>query len=238
MLAFYLFARQDDPHFGLGAADPLFAAWQAHLAANPVEGEALFIRQMSARANGAHPAGRTACILDLKRHYIESRRMARIYCYAFAEDLDLLDRLGFRPLEQPQAGMPDTMALEVPGGDMIEWVSALVDAGTRGMAHGDNLDFARDRREIAVGGRAIELTPLEAQVLGELIDRAPAVVRREDLIERIWRRAYVGSNVVDTVVRTLRKKLGPRRDCIQTVPKAGYRYVRPGGSAEPSRPIE
>ena len=235
VLAFYLFARQDDPHSGLGAVDPLFAAWQAHLATNPVEGEVLFIRQMLARANGAHPAGRTACILDLKRHYLERPRMARIYCCAFPDDRELLHRLGFRPLEQPQAGMPDTMVLEVPGGDMIEWVSALVDAGTRGMAQGDNLDFARDRREIAVRGRAIELTPLEAQVLGELIDHAPAVVRREDLIERIWRRAYVGSNVVDTVVRTLRKKLGPRRNCIQTVPKAGYRYVESDVSPEPSR---
>ena len=153
MLAFYLFARQDDPHSGLDGVDPLFAAWQAHLAANPVEGEVLFIRQISARANGAYPAGRTACILDLKRHYIERPRMARIYCHAFVEDRDLQYRLGFRPLEQPQPGMPDTMALEVPGGDMIEWVSALVDAGTHGMAHCDNLDFARDRREIAVGGR-------------------------------------------------------------------------------------
>ena len=164
--------------------------------------------------------------------------MARIYSYASAGDRDLLHRLGFRPLEQPQTGIPDTMVLEVPGSDMIEWVSALVDAGPRGMAHGDMLDFARDRREIVLEGRAIELTPLEARVLGELIDRAPAVVRREDLIERIWRRAYVGSNVVDTVVRTLRKKLGPRRDCIQTVAKAGYRYVGAGLSAEPSRPIE
>lgn len=238
VLAFYLFARRDDPHSGLGAVDPLFAAWQAHLAANPVEGEVLFIRQVSARANGAYPPGRTACILDLKRNYIERSGMARIYTHASADDRDLLHRLGFRPLEQLETGMPGTMVLEVPGGDMIEWVSALVDAGSRGMAHGDNLDFARDRREIVVEGRAIELTPLEAQVLGELIDRAPAVVRREDLIERIWRRAYVGSNVVDTVVRTLRKKLGPRRDCIQTVPKAGYRYVGSGTSAEPSRPIE
>ena len=238
VLAFYLFARQDDPHSGLAVVDPLFAAWQAHLAANPVEGEVLFIRLMSARANEVHPAGRTACVLDLKRNYIERWGMARIYSYAFADDRDLMHRLGFRPLEQPQTGMPDTMVLEVPGGDMIEWVSALVDAGPRGMTLGDTLDFARDRREIVVEGRAIELTPLEAQVLGELIDRAPAVVRREDLIERIWRRAYVGSNVVDTVVRTLRKKLGPRRDCIQTVAKAGYRYVRSGSSAEPSRPIE
>jgi hypothetical protein len=236
VLAFYLFARQDDPHSGLGAIDPLFAVWQAHLAANPVEGEILFIRQMSARANGAHPPGRTACILDLKRNYIERWGMARIYCYAFADDRDLLHRLGFRPLEQARTGLPDTMVLEVPGGDIIGWVSALVDAGPREMAHGDKLDFARDRREIVVEGRAIELTPLEAQVLGELIDRAPAVVRREDLIERIWRRAHVGSNVVDTVVRTLRKKLGPRRDCIQTVAKAGYRYARSDTPTEPSRP--
>jgi Transcriptional regulatory protein, C terminal len=235
VLAFYLFVRQDDPHSGLGAVDPLFASWQAHLAANPIEGEILFIRQISARTSGAH--GRIACILDLKRRYIERPQMARIYCRAIAEDRELQYRLGFRPLEQPRDGMPNTMVLEVPGGDMIEWVSALVDAGTHGMAHDNHLDFARDRREIAVGGRAIELTPLEAQVLAELIDRAPAVVRREDLIERIWRRAYVGSNVVDTVVRTLRKKLGPRRDCVQTVPKAGYRYVGPGASGEPSRPI-
>jgi DNA-binding winged helix-turn-helix (wHTH) protein len=79
---------------------------------------------------------------------------------------------------------------------------------------------------------------LEAQVLAELIDRAPAVARREDLIERIWRRAYVGSNVVDTVVRTLRKKLGSGSDCIQTVPKAGYRYVRSAAFGERDRPIE
>jgi hypothetical protein len=135
----------------------------------------------------------------LKRNYIERWGMARIYCYAIADDLDLLHRLGFRPLEQPPTGMPDTMVLEVPGGDIIEWVSALVDSGPHGMAHGDDLGFARDRREIVVEGRPIELTPLEAQVFGELIDRAPAVVRREELIERIWRRAHVGSNVVDTV---------------------------------------
>jgi DNA-binding winged helix-turn-helix (wHTH) protein len=120
------------------------------------------------------------------------------------------------------------MVLDVPGGDMIEWVSALVDAPTRGMADADALNFARDRREIVVDGHAVELTNLEALVLAELIDRAPAVVRRDDLIARIWRRTYVGSNVVETVVRSLRKKLGSKRDCIRTVPKAGYRYVASG----------
>jgi len=229
VLAFYVFARQDDPLSGLGASDPLFASWQAHLAAHPVNGEVLFIRQLLARAAGAFPPGRTACILDLKRNYIEREGLTRIY--ALTHDQHLLHRLGFRPLEHPQGGEPDTMVLDVPGGDMIEWVSALVDAGTRGMADGDALDFARDRREIVVDGHAVELTNLEALVLAELMDRAPAVVRRDDLIARIWRRTYVGSNVVETVVRSLRKKMGSKRECIRTVPKAGYRYI---ASAEPS----
>jgi DNA-binding winged helix-turn-helix (wHTH) protein len=133
------------------------------------------------------------------------------------------------------------MVLEAPGGDMIGWVSALIDADSCGMPPGGGLDFARDRREIVVEGRTIELTPLEAQVLAELIDRSPAVVHRDDLIERIWRRAHVGSNVVDTVVRTLRQKLGTGRDRIRTVPKAGYRYIEPGepagpGQSTPGRP--
>jgi Transcriptional regulatory protein, C terminal len=233
VLAFYLFARRDDPHSGLSAVDPLFAAWQDHMAA--VEGEVLFIRQMSAKSAQAHSPGRTACILDLKRNYIERWRMVRIYCRAFADDRDLMYRLGFRSLGQLRKGLPDTMLLEVPGGDIIDWVSVLVDAGPGGISPVGDMDFARDRREIVVEGRAIELTPLEARVLAELIDRAPAVVQREELIERIWRRAHVGSNVVDTVVRTLRKKMGPRRECIQTVAKAGYRYVRFGTSVETAR---
>jgi DNA-binding winged helix-turn-helix (wHTH) protein len=234
VLSFYLFAHQDDPHSGLDAVDPLFGAWQAHLTKNPVEGEVLFIRQIAARADGAFAPGRTACLLDLKRNYVERWGVARIYTCAFAEDRNLLLRLGFRPLE-PRTGTRDTMVLDIPGGDMIAWFAALIDAGPRGIAHSNNLDFARDRREIVVEGRTVELTPLEAQVLGDLIDRAPAVVRREDLIERVWRRAHVGSNVVDTIVRTLRKKLGPKRDCIQTVSKAGYRYVAFSTSFEPDR---
>ena len=50
---------------------------------------------------------------------------------------------------------------------------------------------------------------------------AGAIVRRANraLVSVILATSCVGSNVVDTVVRSLRKKLGPRRDCIQTVPR-------------------
>jgi hypothetical protein len=225
VLSFYLFARQDDPHAGLGSLDPLFAEWQRHLGAHPVRGEVLFIRQISARSNEAHPAARAACVLDLKRNYIERFGLARIYCCSAGEDAAVLRRLGFQPLAQSRPDLPATMVLDVPGGDVVEWVCALVDPGSRAARGADDLAFARDRREIVIDGKLIELTPLEAQVLAELMDRSPAVVGREDLIERVWRRAVVGSNVVDTVIRTLRVKLASRRDRVQTVPKAGYRYV-------------
>ena len=106
-------------------------------------------------------------------------------------------------------------------------MSSLVGAADPPRPEPAGLDFARDRREVRVGDHATTLTRLEARVFAALIDAAPDVVGREALIETIWRRAFVGSNVVDTVVRALRKKLGPMRDCIQTVPKAGYRFLAP-----------
>ena len=230
VLAFYLFARQDDPHTGLGLADPLFEEWQRHLAANPVKGEVLFIRQISARNGESRASARAACVLDLKRNYIERWGLARIYSYASTEESHVLPRLGFRPLDSSQADLPASMVLDVPGGDIVEWVRALVDAGPAPTPGNEDLTFARDRREIVIEGQVVELTPLEAQVLGELMDRTPAVVMREELIERVWRRAIVGSNVVDTVIRTLRKKMGAERERIQTVAKSGYRYVSPKSS--------
>lgn len=51
----------------------------------------------------------------------------------------------------------------------------------------------------------------------------PAV--RAELIEVVWGTTYTGgSNVVDAVVRTLRRKLGDRAATIETVRGVGYRY--------------
>ncbi len=172
---------------------------------------------------------RLACNLDLKRNYIERWGLARIYTCAMEEALagPLLHNLGFRPLFPPRDGVPGSMLLDLPGADLTGWVSSLVEASDVPRPAAAALDFARDRREVRIGDRTAALTQLEAEVLAALIDAAPGVVGREAMIETVWRRAFVGSNVVDTVVRTLRKKLGPLRDSIQTVPKAGYRFVPP-----------
>jgi hypothetical protein len=221
VLAFHCHAHADEEGLDrLAAADPLLAGWRAHLARHPVVGAALFLRQLLAREPGVDRPERAACILDIKRAYIARWDLARIYTAASAESLaaPVMRRLGFRPHD----GLPGTMIMDLPGAGLVGWISALV-----GVVPVAPLPFAfaRDRREVTVGGVATRLTKREADVLVMLIDRAPAVVTREALIDEVWRRTFVGSNVVDAVVRTLRRKLGPESGRIETVPKAGYRFV-------------
>jgi len=40
----------------------------------------------------------------------------------------------------------------------------------------------------------------------------------------VWEQSFGGSNVVDAVVKSLRKKLGPYEDAIETVTGHGYRF--------------
>jgi DNA-binding winged helix-turn-helix (wHTH) protein len=236
VLAFYVFARDDDGLDTLAAKDPLLRSWRAHLAQNPVSGATLFMRQLLAADPAEHAPERAACILDLKRAYFERWDLSRVYAAASAGTIagPVMRRLGFRPLSTPRRGAPGSIVLDLPGSGLIDWVAALVGSVARAEA-GTELRFARDRREVTIGGAVVQLTPLEAGVLAMLMDRAPAVVTREALIETVWQRAFVGSNVVDAVIRTLRRKLAAEKHCVVTVPKSGYRFI---SVRERSRAVE
>lgn len=56
-----------------------------------------------------------------------------------------------------------------------------------------------------------------------LAERAGSVVSRDELLDEVWRSRNTGSNVVDAVVRLLRKKLGPYASELETVRGHGYR---------------
>lgn len=56
-------------------------------------------------------------------------------------------------------------------------------------------------------------------------EREGKAVAREALIHDVWGHRYdVGSNVVDAVVKTLRKKLGAQSEQIETVAGYGYKF--------------
>jgi DNA-binding response OmpR family regulator len=81
-------------------------------------------------------------------------------------------------------------------------------------------------RELVVNGSRIGLTPLEFGVFAYLVARPNRAVARYELVEAVWGygKEASTSNVVETVVRSVRQKLGGHRNALETVRGVGYRY--------------
>jgi DNA-binding response OmpR family regulator len=111
--------------------------------------------------------------------------------------------------------------LEFGPGSVDGWFAKLV-ATELGIATSGLLDIGA--RELVVGSRRAPLTRREFDTFYYLVQRAQTVVERDEIIADVWGDdAEVASNVVDVVVRSLRKKLGERANVIETISGIGYR---------------
>ena len=89
--------------------------------------------------------------------------------------------------------------------------------------HFGNITVDVENRSVTKGGEAIELPPLEFDVLTVLIKNKNRTVTREHILNEIWGEDYFGDvRTVDVRIANLRKKLG-LGDAIRTISKAGYR---------------
>jgi len=79
-------------------------------------------------------------------------------------------------------------------------------------------------RQVWVSDRAVELTPMEFNLLKALAEQRNLVLSRQQLLENVWGNDYFGDvRVVDVHLGHLRKKLG-KGNPIQTVRGVGYRF--------------
>ncbi len=84
------------------------------------------------------------------------------------------------------------------------------------------------KRLVLVGGQEVHLTPIEYELLKQLVLNAGRVLTHQMLLERVWGPEYHAEvHYLRPVITALRKKLGPQ--LIQTEPGVGYRlrYVPP-----------
>ncbi|MGN6252656.1 MAG: winged helix-turn-helix transcriptional regulator [Marmoricola sp.] len=88
-----------------------------------------------------------------------------------------------------------------------------------------------------VGGRLLDLTFKEFELLKYLAQHPGRVFTREQLLQEVWGYDYFGgTRTVDVHVRRLRAKLGPDHEAlIGTVRNVGYRFVLPPKDTEPQR---
>ena len=93
-----------------------------------------------------------------------------------------------------------------------------------------NLYSTPTRHEVQVDGKDVVLTLKEFELLNLLISRQGIVFTRAQLLDEIWGYGFDGeSRTVDVHVRTLRQKLGPAGNYIETVRGIGYKI---GGEKE------
>lgn len=80
--------------------------------------------------------------------------------------------------------------------------------------------------QAAIGGRPLDLTYMEYELLRFFASNPGKVFRRETLLNRVWGYDYYGgARTVDVHVRRLRAKLGEEHaHLIQTVRSVGYRF--------------
>jgi hypothetical protein len=219
----------DIPH-SLERDDPVMGAWARHAALHPLlSGQRTLVhRRTLARDTGEGPSGaQAAAWLDVKRHYFQMRpQLGRIYI-GIADPTpfaDALAVLGFQSFSEPVSfgdGSFSLAALDFGPASVDGWLSRLA-AAELGIADRGFLD--PEDRTVEVGEQRIQLSPLEFGVLATLSERPGRAVTRAELINRVWGTTYVGgSNVVDVVVRSLRQKLGPAANRVETARGVGYR---------------
>jgi DNA-binding response OmpR family regulator len=88
------------------------------------------------------------------------------------------------------------------------------------------IDYAQ--RRVVVGGRDVQLTPLEFKLLSSFVQNPNQVLSRDQLLELVWGDPYgVSGDQVKLYVGYLRRKLvpdAPDSAPIETVRGFGYRY--------------
>lgn len=233
-VGFYCLFQPQDVAPDVLKMDPILSAWLDHLTTSPTHGQqTLFARRWLDRERGELPSPvQAAAWLDMKRAYMELRpRLGRVYMTVM--DLETYggtaQRLMFNLLPDTEVildGRPHYTAVNDFGPQSVDgWLARMVGAELGVDTPPDLLDVLS--RELVLNGARVPLTHLEFETLRYLHDREGTAISRDELLDNVWGDTYAGgSNVVDVVVLSLRRKLGTHATCLQTVRGTGYRYRR------------
>ena len=172
-----------------------------------------------------------ALILDVKRVYMELRPELRRVYNVLPEQYGARRRRG----RGSGSGRCSTRPVRFDGvayyAHVLDFGPASVDGwltriiATELQVNEDSiLDVAQ--HQLVLDDRRVALTKLEFEVFKYLFERPGDVVERASLLRDVWGYDYAGgSNVIEALVKSLRRKLGDRASAIETVRGVGYRFA-------------
>lgn len=87
-----------------------------------------------------------------------------------------------------------------------------------------DITLSTEKEEVKVGGSEVRLTRKEYMILEYLLRNKGQLISRNQLLEHAWdRNVDIFTNVVDSHIKNLRKKLGKSGKIIKTIYGSGYR---------------
>jgi len=221
-------------------ADPVTRYWWHHLQQKNIDKqqpEAIFIRRWLSLQDGESRSGvQAACWIDIKRAYI-SRRPALHQVYMILQDV--------QPYASTAQGLGFAVLDEIVTIEEINYTSAFLNFGKASVDGWisntlmKELEqschtlqwFDKASRSLIIDQQRVDLTQLEFGTLALLTDSPGVVISRTDILDKVWDIHYDGaSNVVDTTLVGLRKKLGTKAKLIETARGVGYKFVAESGS--------
>ncbi|MFF5358714.1 winged helix-turn-helix domain-containing protein [Streptomyces scabiei] len=130
----------------------------------------------------------------------------------------------------PADQQPSAAPFAVPDEPPLDHAGAPAGAGSAGAAE-ELVRVDTVQRTAEVGGRPLDLTYLEFELLAHLVAHPHRVHTRDQLVTTVWGYGHVGDGrTVDVHIARLRRKLGAEfRQAIQTVRRVGYKYTPPLG---------
>jgi DNA-binding response OmpR family regulator len=165
-----------------------------------------------------------------RRVRVEQPGIAIIMLTARVEEMDRLVGL--------ELGADDYVTKPFSPREVVARVRAVLRRGQASRApavlHAGDLVLDRDRREVTVGGEAVNLTPTEFELLATLMSAPRRVFSRTDLLDAVMGTTFDAyERTVDAHVRNLRRKVEPdpaNPQYIVTVRGVGYRLETPNPS--------
>jgi hypothetical protein len=233
VVAFYCMCEARDLPQEVRVNDPVASAWCRHLEQHPIPetGRALFLRRWLGEVSDEAPSPeQAACWLDVKRVYMELRpELRRVYLTVI--DLPtyapVATQLGFEPVADATVELDGsdyhTAVLDFGPASVDGWITSLV-GDELGVGEASVLDH--DQRALKRDGQPVPLTPLEFRLVAYLEGLDGATATRDQILDDVWGsfESSGSSNVVDAVVKSLRRKLGREAARLETVRGFGYRW--------------
>lgn len=156
---------------------------------------------------------------DLYKQEIKKRKIATIFLTAKDDEDDIVKGL--------ELGADDYITKPFSTRELIARINRIILKEKQNLIIKiKDIEFDIDKMVVLKNSKEVSLTSLELKILNLLFTNLNKVVKREDIIEKVWE--WTGNDINDNTVtvylKRIREKLGS--DIIKTIKGIGYRVDR------------